>query len=279
MYEIKELPNGFEYIEIVNAVSSAKIALQGAHIYEYKRQDRDDLLWLSESSAFENGVAIRGGIPICWPRFGVLDASMPAHGFSRTSLFEFKALKEIDAKTTELRLVLKDSPQSRKIWDYKFELEVAFRIGETLEISITTNNCDTKEFMITEALHTYFDVSEISDVTIFGLEGSEFIDTLCDERRVETVPIKIDAECDRVYLKSNKGIYLEDKDRTLKIASEGSNSTVVWNPWIEKGSRMSGMKASAYREFVCIETANAFDDLRVIQAKESHTLSVTLAFN
>jgi len=279
MYEIKELPNGFEYIEIVNAVSSAKIALQGAHIYEYKRQDRDDLLWLSESSAFENGVAIRGGIPICWPRFGVLDKSMPAHGFSRTSLFELKGVKEIDAKTTELRLVLKDSPQSRKIWDYKFELEVAFRIGETLEISITTNNCDTKEFMITEAFHTYFDVSEISDVTIFGLEGSEFIDTLCDERRVETVPIKIDAECDRVYLKSNKGIYLEDKDRTLKIASGGSNSTVVWNPWIEKGSRMSGMKASAYREFVCIETANAFDDLRVIQAKESHTLSVTLAFN
>lgn len=277
MYELKAFPNGFKYIEITNASASAKIALQGAHIYEYKRQDKPDILWLSDSSAFENGVAIRGGIPICWPRFGVLDASMPAHGFSRTSLFEFKALKEIDAKTTELRLVLKDSPQSRQIWDYKFELEVVFRIGEKLEVSMSTKNCDTKEFMITEALHTYFDVSEISDVTIFGLEGSEFIDTLCDERRVETVPIKIDAECDRVYFKSNKEIYLEDKNRTLKIASEGSTSTVVWNPWIEKGSRMSGMKASAYREFVCIETANAFEDFRIVQAQKSHTLSVTLS--
>jgi glucose-6-phosphate 1-epimerase len=276
MYELKELPNGFEYIEITNAKASAKIALQGAHIYEYKRQDKRDILWLSESSAFENRVAIRGGIPICWPRFGVLDKSMPAHGFSRTSLFHLKNVKELDTDTTQITLALKDSPASRQIWDYKFELEVAFKIGETLEVSITTYNCDSKEFMITQALHTYFSVSEINDVTIFGLENREFIDTLCDEKKLEKAPIKIDAECDRVYLKSHKEIDLEDKNQTIKIHSKGSNSTVVWNPWIEKGSRMSGMKADAYREFVCIETANAFDDFRVIKSGKSHSLSLLL---
>ena len=276
MYELKAFPNGFKYIEITNASASAKIALQGAHIYEYKHQDKPDILWLSDSSAFENGVAIRGGIPICWPRFGILDASMPAHGFSRTSLFELKDVTEIDSETTEVRLLLKDSPQSRGVWKYKFELEVAFRIGKDLKVSMTTHNCDTEEFLITEALHTYFSVSEISDVTIFGLEGSEFLDTLCDERSVENTPLKIDCECDRVYFKSASEILLEDKRRTVKIASKGSNSTVVWNPWIEKGSRMSGMKANAYKEFVCIETANAFEDFRVLKAKESHTLSVTL---
>jgi len=27
---------------------------------------------------------------------------------------------------------------------------------------------------------------------------------------------------------------------------------VVWNPWIEKCKRMSGIKEDAYKEFVCI---------------------------
>jgi len=272
MYELKAFPNGFKYIEITNASASAKIALQGAHIYEYKRQDKPDILWLSDSSAFENGVAIRGGIPICWPRFGVLDKSMPAHGFSRTSLFELKDVKVIDAKTTELILVLKDSPQSRQIWDYKFELEVAFRIGEKLEVSMSTKNCDRKEFMITEALHTYFSVGDISDVTISGLENYEFLDTLDGSRGSEKSAIEIDSEYDRVYQGRAERIVLKDTNKRVTITSEGSNSTVVWNPWIEKGSRMSGMRADDYKKFVCIESANAFEDTIFLKEGESYTL-------
>jgi len=61
--------NGFEYIEVKNSIASAKIALQGAHIFEYKCSNKADILWLSPTSHFELGKAIRGGIPICWPRF------------------------------------------------------------------------------------------------------------------------------------------------------------------------------------------------------------------
>lgn len=62
---LKKQKNGFEYIEVKNSVASAKIALQGAHIFEYKRSNKEDILWLSPISTFEKGVAIRGGIPIC----------------------------------------------------------------------------------------------------------------------------------------------------------------------------------------------------------------------
>lgn len=60
-----------EIIEIQNSYATAKIALQGAHIFHYQRIDEEPILWLSKKSKFESGVAIRGGIPICWPWFGI----------------------------------------------------------------------------------------------------------------------------------------------------------------------------------------------------------------
>ena len=52
MIELKKFSNGFEYIEIENEKTTAKIALQGAHIFEYKRKGKDELFWLSEISNF-----------------------------------------------------------------------------------------------------------------------------------------------------------------------------------------------------------------------------------
>lgn len=273
---LKVLENGFEYIEVKNAAASAKIALQGAHIYEYSNTTKKELLWLSPTSHFEKGKAIRGGIPICWPRFGVLDVSMPAHGFSRTALFTLVHIKEVDESTTEVTLRLHDTKESRKIWNYKFELDVVFVIGETLSVKMITKNLDEKEFMITEALHTYLGVSDIKDVKIKGLEDKVYIDTLTDTNTVQKSAVVINSECDRVYFDVEKELSLVDVEKTISLNTVGSSSAVVWNPWIKKGSKMSGMKADAYKEFVCIETTNAFDDFRVIQAGESHTLGVTL---
>ena len=135
---IKKLKNGFKFIEIKNKVASAKIALQGAHLFEYTCDGAKEILWLSPSSYFENAKAIRGGIPICWPRFGVLDKEMPAHGFTRTAIFELVCINEIDETTTEVTLRLKDTKESREIWDYKFELDIVFVVSDiNKEIPIT----------------------------------------------------------------------------------------------------------------------------------------------
>ncbi len=274
---LKKFPNGFTYVEVSNKIARAKIALQGAHIFEYKCKGKKEILWLSPTSFFQEGKAIRGGIPICWPRFGVLDKSMPAHGFSRTALFELVYVKEIDESTTEVLLRLRDTKKSREIWDYRFELDVVFIIGDTLSVELITKNFDDKEFMVTQALHTYFGVSDISDVKISGLEDKVYIDTLTDTNAVQKSAVVINAECDRVYFDVDKELSLLDEEKTISLNAVGSCSAVVWNPWIEKGSKMSGMKAEAYKEFVCIETANAFDDFRIVKPGESHTLGVTLS--
>ena len=273
---IKKFKNGFTYIEVSNKVASAKIALQGAHLFEYKCDRTKEILWLSPTSYFETGKAIRGGIPICWPRFGVLDKEMPAHGFTRTAVFELVCINEIDGTTTEVILRLKDTKESREVWDYKFELDIVFVVSDTLSVKMISKNIDIKDFKITQALHTYFDVSDIGDVCISGLQEKIYIDTLIGKKIVQKESIKIDSECDRVYFDVDKVLFLVDKEKKISIKTVGSASVVVWNPWIEKGSNMAGMKIDAYKEFVCIETANAFDDFRVIQPGKSHTLGVTL---
>jgi len=62
MISLKQFSNGFEYLEVINKVAKAKIALQGAHIFQYTKIGQKPLLWLSEVSEFKVGRAIRGGV-------------------------------------------------------------------------------------------------------------------------------------------------------------------------------------------------------------------------
>ncbi len=274
--EIKKLPNGFEYIEVMNDIVSAKIALQGAHIFEYKVKGKKDLLWLSSESCFEYGKAIRGGIPICWPSFGMNNPKLPQHGFARTSIFSLVSLKQVDMHTSELILKLEDDMQTRRLWNYKFTLEVVFKISDTLEIELITRNKDERAFALTQALHTYFRVSNIEDVEIFGLEEKPYYDALLNAQYIQKESIKISEEFDNVYQKVDRPLLLQDKRKKVIIQAKGSSSVVVWNPWIEKCKRMSAMKTEDYKEFVCIESANAFDDFKILQEGENYSLKAII---
>jgi len=275
MYSCKQMENGFEYITVTNEAASAKIALQGAHLFEYSVKESAEYIWLSKESHFKEGEAIRGGIPLCWPRFGNRDASLPQHGFARIAKFSLLDIVEISPTLTQVRFGLKETPKSLELWPFSFELEVIFEIGKQLSIAMHTKNCSQKQMMLTQALHTYFCVDDISKIKISGLEGIGFVDTLDDTTKKESEPIVIDREIDRVYLGTKeKHIVFEDGSKKLSIDAKGSDSCIVWNPWIEKCAKMSAMQPKAYREFVCIESANAFDDARYLAPGEVHSLKV-----
>jgi glucose-6-phosphate 1-epimerase len=93
---------------------------------------------------------------------------------------------------------------------------------------------------------------------------------------VQKGDITFNQEVDRVYQDVDGEIVLSDKNRTIYIKNGGSSSVVVWNPWIEKTLRMSAMKPNAYESMLCIESANAFDDFKVIKPQESHTLRAVI---
>jgi len=273
----KRLPNGFEYIEIKNSAAEAKIALQGAHIFHYARAKEKPLLWLSEVSEFEKGKAIRGGVPICWPWFGFnKDRSLPQHGFARVSMWEFVGGYEADEKRTVLTFRLTHDENTLRMWCHRFELELKITVSDRLTMELKTTNTDDNEFEITQALHTYFRVSHISEATIMGLDKKQYLDALTWKRELQDGDVVFDEEVDRVYQEVDGEIVLKDKDRELHIKNSGSSSVVVWNPWIEKTLRMSAMKADAYEHMLCIESANAFDDARVIKPQKSHTLKASI---
>lgn len=62
----------------------ASLALQGAHLLSWQPAGEEEVLWLSDATVFKTGVALRGGIPVCWPWFApAADKSLPSHGFAR----------------------------------------------------------------------------------------------------------------------------------------------------------------------------------------------------
>jgi glucose-6-phosphate 1-epimerase len=275
MVEFKKKKNGFEYIEVINESATAKIALQGGHVFYYAQYDKKPLLWLSDESDFKIGKAIRGGIPICWPWFGMNeDDSLPQHGFARTSMWEFVSSEEKDSKTTQITLKLTHSKETLSLWNYRFELLLHVSISDSLELELKTTNLDNREFTITQALHTYFNISHIENIHIEGLHVKPYFDALRKLQCLQNGDIYFTKEIDRVYQNVDKPITLIDKTRSITINTKGSNSAVIWNPWIDKCRRMSGMSDNSYLDFVCIETANALDDFVKLISEDSYSLKV-----
>ncbi len=276
----KQFDNGFKYIEIENNQAEAKIALQGAHLFHYKVKDKPSLLWLSQAAYFEEGKSIRGGIPVCFPWFGKNkdDPSLPQHGFARTQIWTVVLEEETDEGTTHIRLQLKPNAHTLSQWAYLFDVILDITIGHELSIALSVTNIDTKPFEISTALHTYFSVSDIDNVSIKGLENRAYYDALEEKTSIQDGDILIQEEVDRIYVNPSETITLLDGDAKINLEQEGSNSLVVWNPWIEKSKQMADMTEDGYKTMICLETSNAREDARVLQPNELHVLKAKFKF-
>jgi len=278
MIVYKALENGFKYIEIQNSQAEAKIALQGAHIFHYKANAKTPLLWLSELAYFKEGKAIRGGIPVCFPWFGPhkSDATLPQHGFARTAMWSLILVEEIDEGKTHIQLQLLANEETKKLWNYNFDVRLDFVVSAELRVTLTVINTDSKPFEISTALHTYFNISDISNIMIDGLKESMYSNALDGKEYLEKSDVTIDQEVDRVYFNASKKIILHDGSKKIELKQEGSNSLVVWNPWIEKSKQMADMGEAAYKTMVCLETANVGQDSKVLDVGESCILRAVM---
>jgi len=274
----KQLSNGFKYLEIKNRYADAKIALQGAHLFHYAVKEKAPLLWLSKAAYFEEGKAIRGGVPLCFPWFGKKkeDPMLPQHGFARTSLWRVILEEESSDGSSHVRLELTATPETLKLWNYSFNVTLDITIADKLTMALTTTNTDTKPFELSAALHTYFAISHIESVSIEGLEGKRYYNNLDGKAYIQEGKVIFKEEVDRVYFEPSKSVILSDSKRQLNLQHEGSNSVVVWNPWLEKSQQMADMLDDEYETMVCIESANAHEDARTLNPGERHTLKAII---
>jgi glucose-6-phosphate 1-epimerase len=266
---------------IENRFARVVISTYGAHIVSYcPKGETEDVFFLSEQAVFGGGKAIRGGIPICWPWFADDTSGLgrQAHGFARNGQWTVLATKGNEDGSTQIQLGLTQTDESLALWPHPFELVFDIVVGEALTLSLTTKNIDEQAITINQALHTYFNTSDIEQIEVQGLDTVTYLNKLTAfSECLQHGEVTVQGEIDRVYVDVPKTIILNDKGygRDIVITGQGSNSTVVWNPGPETIKPFADLPDSACKAFICIETANALDDLVTIKPGESHRLTAS----
>lgn len=272
-------PGGFPLAVMANKHGATEISLYGGQVLSYRPTGHLPVLFVSRNAIYAHGKPIRGGIPICWPWFGPHpdDSSRPMHGFARLLQWHLTTV-EYGAENSEIRLCLLDDERTRAFWPHQFELTLRVVLDASLRIELTTLNTGNKPFVLTQALHSYFSVRQIMDISIRGLEGAYYDNVTNENVRQQNGTILIRNEVDRVYVNTTSDCVINDPGlgRQILIGKRGSHATVIWNPWIDKSKRMTDFGDDEYTRMVCVETANARDDAVSIAPGQKHTLIQTL---
>jgi D-hexose-6-phosphate mutarotase len=272
--------HGLVCAEIENSHGKTCIALNGAHVFEYAPKNQKPVLWMSKESYFETGKPIRGGIPVCWPWFGghPSNPDMPSHGFARISQWEVIAGGKCHENATFLELALTPNLVAEKFKPADFLVKLRVELGNKLSVELIIDNTGKGEFPFSAALHSYFNISDISRISLSGLDGREYIDTLDNTRHIQQGDITFSAETDSVYLDTEDTCIINDPGfkRRIKISKTGSRSAVVWNPWAAKSQRMPDFGNDEFHTMLCVETTNAENDAHTLKPGESHTLQAII---
>lgn len=280
----RQLADGIVVAEIDNPLATATISLHGGHIVGWQPKHQiSPVLWTSKRVLFSPGKAIRGGVPICWPWFGAhpANASFPAHGYARITPWEISSIDSLDNGATEIVMSLLDSELTCFQWPTRLvQLQLRVTIGDSLMVELTTTNQGGSEIVLTEGFHTYFQVSDVANIKVIGLDGCEYLDlTNNNARRWQQGDVKFEGELGRIYLNTKATCIIEDLplNRRIRIEKLGSQSTAVWNPWAETTAKMADMESNGWRDMICVESANTVDNPVVIKPGASHTLASTYA--
>jgi glucose-6-phosphate 1-epimerase len=268
-------------IGISNQFADSEISLYGAHVLSFRPKGKDELLWMSENSFFEEGKAIRGGIPICFPWFGPIadNPKLPIHGFARLSNWNLEEIADLNDYSTKIVLGLTSNDFTRNIWPFEFSAKLIVVIGNSLNVSLQYKNTGKTKFTCTDALHTYFKVSDIERIQIEGLKNTSYYQGFSDAKLIQKEEhLLLANEENRRYIDTTNECTIVDKvlNREIKVAKTGSKVTVVWNPW-DASANIADFTATGYKTMVCVEAANTYTDIVTLQPGEEFCISTTIS--
>jgi glucose-6-phosphate 1-epimerase len=276
---------GLPLLKINNEYAQATISVYAGQVLSFQPSDQtQDLMFLSSQAYYQEGKAIKGGTPICWPWFGPdpENQGRSSHGFVRNRLWDLREIVSTQDGSTEVVMGLVDTPQTRKIWDYAFDLTLAITVGSSLTMELTTRNTGDQPFSITQALHTYFKVGDISQVQVLNLEDTSYLDKVdAGKNKTQTGAVIFDGECDRIYLDVPSQLIIDDQSlgRQIKITAANSNTAIVWNPGAAISANMADLGDLDYQNFVCVETANAGNEIIEIPAGSDYNLTANYSLS
>ncbi|MBN1404310.1 MAG: D-hexose-6-phosphate mutarotase [Opitutales bacterium] len=263
--------------------SSAEIALHGATVISFVNKDPESrpLFWLSPKASGASGKAIRGGVPLCAPWFGPhpTASTAPAHGIVRTGEWELLRVEECEDESQCATFSMDLPRDTGKGWNHDARAEFVVTIGKTLKMELSIRNTGSEPFMLSEAMHNYFAVSDVRNVSVDGLDNCEYLDFSGDGKRHShgLGPLTLSGEAAHMFY-TGKPVKIVDREwaREISIRGWGAASTVVWNPWDRTASTMSDV-GGEWPRFICVENANIPDVSVLLAPNTSHHMGTEIA--
>jgi glucose-6-phosphate 1-epimerase len=278
----EEAPGGLVRACISTPTDEATLYLQGAHVAHWMPRGQRPVLFLSSRSQFAPGKAIRGGVPLIYPWFGPRGEGQPgpSHGFARTMEWSIESAWLHGSGEVEIALALTANDATRSFGYGDLPLRFRAIAGAELLMELEVRNNGSTPLVYEEALHTYFAIGDIRQASVTGLEGTSYIDKTngFQRKKLGDSSLRIAQETDQVHLDTRATCVINDPvwNRRIVIEKSGSETTVVWNPWIEKTGAMPDMAPGEWEEMICVETANAADNAVHLPPGASHVLAASI---
>jgi glucose-6-phosphate 1-epimerase len=270
---------------VTSPAASATIYLQGAHITHWQPAGQQDVLYMSRKSDLEPGKPMRGGVPLAFPWFAI-DSKQdrwhgkpgPSHGFARIQdwTLSFAAQSDDDLHLT---FTLGPTALSREMGFDHFRVAFELTIGRSLTMKLAVANDTGMPLVFEEAMHTYFHVADVRQVSVTGLEPTSYID------KTDNFKVKPAANTaftptqftDRIYNNTTATCAIHDPEgkRTITIEKQNSNTTVVFNPWKE----MPDLGTDEWHNFICVETVNAGANAVTLEPGKTHVMTAHITIS
>jgi len=249
-----------EGLKISHSHCTAEVSLYGGQVLSFKPTEQNDILWLSEQALYQEGSAIRGGVPLCWPWFGANDKEKSTvksgnHGFARQLRWQ---IESINADESGVTLVLELSGENQHaLWPNAYKLKQTLFFGEHFSQRLAMSNLSDVDAQYSAALHSYFRVSNPENVTIDALTGVNYDDKLTSGSGIQQQTVSCVGEIDREYHSRDKMTIIDNNwQRKIVLTSNNCQQWVLWNPGATLASSMADVHVGGEQEYVCLEAAN-----------------------
>ncbi len=271
-------------IQITTPAAHAEIYLHGAQITSWQPAGHGEVLFLSRQSLFQEGKAIRGGIPICFPWFRDLpraksdNPKAPAHGLVRTKAWQLDSIAQ-QAEDVVVTLST-ESGESTRLWfphDYRATLQIT--VGKSLQLQFTAHNTGADSFQFEAALHTYNRVADVQNLTIYGLDHTPYLDNRDSNKlKLQSGDFQFTRDTDNAYLNTHSPVEILDPilGRRIRLEKQSSLTTVVWNPWAADAAKLADLGDDEWTQFACVEAANILSSAITLHPGEEHTTSAQI---
>ena len=246
----------------------ATILLHGGHLVSWIPAGGDEQLYLSPTSEYGEGQAVRGGVPVIFPQFATR-GTLPRHGLLRTRGWQ---LDESPAHGQHAQAVLRfvADDETRKIWPHEFEAEITVSVtGRQIDIEFAVINTGDAPFEFSAALHTYLRTNDVLKAQLEGLQTVKYEDNTTGQWQQQWGDVtQVVGEIDRLYHDVTAPLTLRELGRRVSITKSGFTDAVVWNPGPEKGAQLSDMPAGDWQRMLCVEAARVIDPVMLPPGEE-----------